>query len=596
MLEQEERCNAKSLEYLSRLKIEYKAGQREIERQLEQYYEKYATENGMQPAQLRRNMKPEEWKDYQKQIEELLQKTGKAKERAARNRYLSGRISRLQALQNQVELEVDLISKSHDISMLRHLRETYEDSYYHNAYYGAKAGIHARFDKLNPRMVEEICKVPWSGKSFSERIWGNTNKLKLEVRRLLSTGSICGTPLQVLSKRLSNRMEVSYHRAATLVRTESAHIRDEATFDSYKKMGVERYRILATLDTRTSAICQSMDGKEFACSDKSVGETYPPFHPNCRTTTVPVVEDFSFSDTRAAKDKEGRAIEVPKDMTYPEWYETYILGNATKESAVQKAVFKPASTLQEAEIYARETLGISLVSYSGCSLEVVNSWNEGLQDSFLRFPKLREYLNCSGEMHQRNKWVKAEVEKILLKEYQNMYANYGDDVLKDLAKKEAEKWMHRNMKIPNDAIAASWNPGIEALQAFTGITMNRDRVRNSKALKKTLESQEAGKDSPVGCNTIRYILDHEIGHQLDKMLGLFELPEIQELYDTRTKEELTEGLSRYSWNNINKNRYSEMIAEAWAEYCNNPEPREIARKVGETMEQEYRKKYGGIEK
>ncbi len=39
-----------------------------------------------------------------------------------------------------------------------------------------------------------------------------------------------------------------------------------------------------------------------------------------------------------------------------------------------------------------------------------------------------------------------------------------------------------------------------------------------------------------------------------------------------------------------------MIAEAWSEYCNNPEPREIAKIIGETIEKEYKKKYGGGKK
>ncbi|MEG0614272.1 MAG: hypothetical protein RR540_00840 [Oscillospiraceae bacterium] len=37
---------------------------------------------------------------------------------------------------------------------------------------------------------------------------------------------------------------------------------------------------------------------------------------------------------------------------------------------------------------------------------------------------------------------------------------------------------------------------------------------------------------------------------------------------------------------------SEMIAEAWAEYCNNPQPREIAKTIGEAIEAEYKKKFG----
>ena len=62
---------------------------------------------------------------------------------------------------------------------------------------------------------------------------------------------------------------------------------------------------------------------------------------------------------------------------------------------------------------------------------------------------------------------------------------------------------------------------------------------------------------------------------------------IQDLFDSRTVSELTNDLSEYAWNNQNKNRYSEMIAEAWSEYCNNPAPRPIAVEVGETIERLY---------
>ena len=86
---------------------------------------------------------------------------------------------------------------------------------------------------------------------------------------------------------------------------------------------------------------------------------------------------------------------------------------------------------------------------------------------------------------------------------------------------------------------------------------------------------------PAGCDTIRSVLDHEIGHQLDNLLGIGNLQDIQDLYTSRTLRELTDDLSEYAWNNKNKNKFSEMIAEGWAEYCNNPNPREIAKKIGD---------------
>ena len=68
---------------------------------------------------------------------------------------------------------------------------------------------------------------------------------------------------------------------------------------------------------------------------------------------------------------------------------------------------------------------------------------------------------------------------------------------------------------------------------------------------------------------------------------------VQDLFEGSTQQELTNRLSRYSWDNNNPDRYSEMIAEAWSEYCNNPEPRKIAETIGQLIEEKYKRKFGG---
>ena len=56
-------------------------------------------------------------------------------------------------------------------------------------------------------------------------------------------------------------------------------------------------------------------------------------------------------------------------------------------------------------------------------------------------------------------------------------------------------------------------------------------------------------------------------------------------------EKITDNLSKYSWKNKNKNPHREFIAEAWAEYCNNSNPRPIAKTIGELIEKEYKDKF-----
>ena len=89
---------------------------------------------------------------------------------------------------------------------------------------------------------------------------------------------------------------------------------------------MEKYEILATLDGRTSEICRDMDGKVFGIKDYEVGTTAPPFHPNCRSTTVPYFDDeFTEGEQRAARDGDGETYYVPADLKYKDWERKFLL-------------------------------------------------------------------------------------------------------------------------------------------------------------------------------------------------------------------------------------------------------------------------------
>ena len=119
-----------------------------------------------------------------------------------------------------------------------------------------------------------------------------------------------------------------------------------------------------------------------------------------------------------------------------------------------------------------------------------------------------------------------------------------------------------------------------------GITLNSalfKKVTNLDYMKKGVES----KFHPVGCDTLKSTLDHEIGHEIDNLLGIAEMDEIRNLFYSMSKEEITEKLSTYAWQNRARNPVKEFVAEAWSEYMNNPNPREVAKCVGELIEKRY---------
>jgi hypothetical protein len=87
---------------------------------------------------------------------------------------------------------------------------------------------------------------------------------------------------------------------------------------------------------------------------------------------------------------------------------------------------------------------------------------------------------------------------------------------------------------------------------------------------------------PIGTGTIRSALDHEIAHQIDSLLKISNQSEIISLFRKLTYDEIVHALSEYA----TKSR-SEFIAEAWSEYLNNPNPRPIAKQIGELIMRLY---------
>jgi SPP1 gp7 family putative phage head morphogenesis protein len=109
---------------------------------------------------------------------------------------------------------------------------------------------------------------------------------------------------------------VADNQVITLVRTSINQVANTASQQVYEANQdiTKKYRYVATLDTRTSAICAALDGREFEYGKGPM----PPQHFNCRSTTVPIIDPDilppSTTATRASKDGQ-----VPINQSYGEW-------------------------------------------------------------------------------------------------------------------------------------------------------------------------------------------------------------------------------------------------------------------------------------
>lgn len=204
------------------------------------------------------------------------------------------------------------------------LRSIIPEAYYHTIFDIAQGvGEQPVFSAVNTRLIDQIVNDQWSGKNYSQRIWWNTSKLSEDVQQLLTTAAMSGESIYKTSRRLSERFGESMNNSVRLIRTETTYSCNQAELAAYDELDIEQYKFVATLDTRTSPICQELDGKVFNVKDAKAGVNLPAMHPNCRSTTISYFDDYE-PTVRAARDKDGNRITVPGNMTYPEWYKKYI--------------------------------------------------------------------------------------------------------------------------------------------------------------------------------------------------------------------------------------------------------------------------------
>jgi len=112
--------------------------------------------------------------------------------------------------------------------------------------------------------------------------------------------------------------QVADNQIIALVRTSINQVANAASQQVYEGNQdiTKKYRYIATLDTRTSAICRALDGREFEYGKGPM----PPQHFNCRSTTVPVI-DYKALDIPPPPEGKRASMDgqVPGNITYGEW-------------------------------------------------------------------------------------------------------------------------------------------------------------------------------------------------------------------------------------------------------------------------------------
>lgn len=301
-------------EYSKRIQKIYDQAYKNIQRDIDNIYANYSTATGMDVQSLKTLLTKSETKKLWDELK-----------RQGLDQYVKGnykaRISRLEKLQAQIYAKVKEIYPKEQLEQTMCYEGVINSSYYKTIYDTQMGtGLDFAFSKIDDNMVNSLLSERWSGKNYSQRIWGNTDTLGDDIAEIIGGAMLSGQSIAKTSRQIRERFGVAKYYADRLVRTETNHFNNEADAMAYADMGLDKYVFMATLDTRTSTICQEMDGEVIELKDRQPGVNFPPMHPNCRSKTRAYIgEETEKTIKRRARNPVTGETGIIDNISYKEW-------------------------------------------------------------------------------------------------------------------------------------------------------------------------------------------------------------------------------------------------------------------------------------
>lgn len=246
------------------------------------------------------------------------------------------RMMRLEYLYADCWAESKKASLKHQQIETKAHRETIKNAYYKTIYdTGVGLKINPAFSKLDNRAVNQVLNTKFLGGNYSERIWKNTDKLADTLKEVIGSAIARGESYSKTAREIRERFGVTQYEATRLVQTETCYFQNQAEIEALKTMGIEKYKFIATLDSRTSDICREHDKKVYNIEDAKAGKNLPPLHPNCRSTVSAYLGEEYESAIRVARNENGEN-EYVENIDYSEWLKHIENGTLKREPVIVK--------------------------------------------------------------------------------------------------------------------------------------------------------------------------------------------------------------------------------------------------------------------
>lgn len=281
------------IDFFDELQTIYTEGRQNIQKEIYNFYAKYSKENNISMQEAKQRLMREDLSDYRANAEKYFKQAEKDPELLKRlnEQYKAGKVTRLEALQLDMEWHLGRMNRSLHKSFDRYLKEVAQYAYRKIAGGNSKS-------TLNKPALEQIVKTPFNGKNYSSSIWGNTDDLAKDLKKVLTQGFIRGSGPADMARELRKKYNVAKSRAEAIVRTDGTNVVNLSAAKRFEDFGLTKYKNNVHVDDRTTEICLRVnrEDKTFLLSEYQPGITAPPYHVGCRTGIVPDDSELGYEE------------------------------------------------------------------------------------------------------------------------------------------------------------------------------------------------------------------------------------------------------------------------------------------------------------
>ena len=279
----------KDIDFFAELNKVYQEQANEMQKAFYDFVSKYSENGSMSYQEALQRLKGTDLSDYRANAKKYREQAEKDPELLERlnEQYTTARATRLESLQ------LDMLFRAGIARGI--IAEKFENYLQKMALMGYKKAMSGRTGTINEPALKELVKTPFNGYNYSQQLWGNTDNLVKDLKKVLKTGFVRGDHPRTMARDLARKYKVANSRAETLVRTDGTMIVNRSAIQRYKDAGLKYYRILVHLDNRTTEICKRIhaEDKRYLIDEMQVGVNAPPFHFGCRSGVMPDEEELN---------------------------------------------------------------------------------------------------------------------------------------------------------------------------------------------------------------------------------------------------------------------------------------------------------------